>query len=90
MIAREIVEETAPVSIALTRQLLWRFASEPNPMRIREVDVPMSRELGASAELLVSLVTDGTPRGMASMMALGMLGAVITDFYRRKADPGRR
>lgn len=46
--------------------------------------------LGASAGLLVSLVTDGTPRGMASMMALGMLGAVITDFYRRKADPGRR
>ncbi|MBS0639326.1 MAG: multidrug effflux MFS transporter [Acetobacteraceae bacterium] len=46
--------------------------------------------LGASAGLLVSLVTDGTPRGMASMMALGMLGAVITDFFRRKADPGRR
>jgi MFS transporter, DHA1 family, multidrug resistance protein len=42
--------------------------------------------LGASAGLLVSLVTDGTPRGMASMMALGMLGAVITDFYRRRAE----
>lgn len=46
--------------------------------------------LGASAGLLVSLVTDGTPRGMASMMALGMLGAVITDFYRRRAEPARR
>ena len=39
------------MSIALTRQLLWRFSSEPDPMRIREVDVPMSRELGASADV---------------------------------------
>jgi enoyl-CoA hydratase/carnithine racemase len=50
-IAREIVEETAPVSIALTRQLLWRFSSEPDPLRVREVDVPMSRELGRSADV---------------------------------------
>jgi enoyl-CoA hydratase/carnithine racemase len=50
-IAREIVEETAPVSIALTRQLLWRFSSEPDPRRIREVDVPMSRELGRSPDV---------------------------------------
>ena len=50
-IAREIVEETAPVSIALTRQLLWRFMSEPDPMRIRDVDVPMSRELGAGPDV---------------------------------------
>lgn len=46
--------------------------------------------LGASAGLLVSLVTDGTPRGMASLMALGMLGAVITDFFRRRVDLHRR
>lgn len=46
--------------------------------------------LGASAGLLVSLLTDGTPRGMASMMALGMLGAVITDFFRRRVEATRR
>ncbi len=50
-IAREIVEETAPVAIALTRQMLWRFVAEPDPMRIREIDVPMSRELGASPDV---------------------------------------
>lgn len=50
-IAREIVEETSPVSIALTRQLLWRFASEPDPMLIRQIDVPMSRELGAGPDV---------------------------------------
>ncbi|MCX7275156.1 MAG: enoyl-CoA hydratase-related protein, partial [Burkholderiales bacterium] len=50
-IAREIVEETAPVSIALTRQMLWRFAAEPDMRRVREVDVPMSRELGAGPDV---------------------------------------
>ncbi|HVZ10584.1 multidrug effflux MFS transporter [Rhodopila sp.] len=46
--------------------------------------------LGASAGLLVSFVTDGTPRGMASMMALGMLGAVITDVFRRRVELAHR
>ena len=30
--------------------------------------------LGASSGLLVGLLTDGTPRGMAALMACGMLG----------------
>jgi MFS transporter, DHA1 family, multidrug resistance protein len=38
--------------------------------------------LGASSGLLVSLLTDGTPRGMAAMMFCGMLGAVIADRFR--------
>lgn len=50
-IAREIVEETSPVSIALTRQMMWRFLSEPDHRRVREIDVPMSRELGAGADV---------------------------------------
>jgi DHA1 family bicyclomycin/chloramphenicol resistance-like MFS transporter len=38
--------------------------------------------LGASSGVLVGLLTDGTPRGMAAMMFCGMLGAVITDRFR--------
>ena len=38
--------------------------------------------LGASSGLLVGLLTDGTPRGMAAMMFCGMLGAVIADRFR--------
>jgi DHA1 family bicyclomycin/chloramphenicol resistance-like MFS transporter len=38
--------------------------------------------LGASAGVLVGLLTDGTPRGMAAMMFCGMLGAVIADRFR--------
>ena len=38
--------------------------------------------LGASSGVLVGLLTDGTPRGMAAMMFCGMLGAVIADRFR--------
>ena len=38
--------------------------------------------LGAVAGVLTGLLTDGTPRGMAAMMACGMLGAVIADRFR--------
>jgi DHA1 family bicyclomycin/chloramphenicol resistance-like MFS transporter len=42
--------------------------------------------LGASSGLLVGLLTDGTPRGMAAMMCCGMLGAVIIDCFRPRTD----
>jgi DHA1 family bicyclomycin/chloramphenicol resistance-like MFS transporter len=42
--------------------------------------------LGASAGVLVSFLTDGTPRGMAAMMFLGMLGAVIADRFRPRTE----
>ena len=41
--------------------------------------------LGASSGLLVGLLTDGTPRGMAVLMLCGSLGAVIADMRRRRS-----
>ncbi len=38
--------------------------------------------LGASSGLLVGLLTDGTPRGMALLMFLGAACAVIADWFR--------
>ena len=38
--------------------------------------------LGALSGVLVGWLTDGTPRGMAALMACGMLGAVIADRFR--------
>jgi DHA1 family bicyclomycin/chloramphenicol resistance-like MFS transporter len=45
--------------------------------------------LGASSGLLVGLLTDGTPRGMAALMFCGMLGAVIADLFRVRPESFR-
>lgn len=37
-IASEIAENTAPVSIALTRQMMWRMAGADHPMRAHQID----------------------------------------------------
>ena len=37
-IAREIADNTAPVSIALTRQLIWRMAGAAHPMEAHRAD----------------------------------------------------
>jgi enoyl-CoA hydratase/carnithine racemase len=50
-IAREIAENTAPVSIALTRQMLWRFAGEPSPAAALKVDGGFAMTLGAGPDV---------------------------------------
>jgi enoyl-CoA hydratase/carnithine racemase len=37
-LAREIARETAPVAVALTKQLIWRFLSEPDPGEAERLD----------------------------------------------------
>jgi len=41
--------------------------------------------LGATSGLLVGLLTDGTPRGMALLMFAGSLCAVIADLFRPRS-----
>ncbi len=50
-IAREIADETAPVSIALTRQLLWRFGGDVSPDGVLAVDALLNRQLGAGPDV---------------------------------------
>jgi enoyl-CoA hydratase/carnithine racemase len=37
-LAREIADNTAPVAVALTRQMLWRNASATHPMDAHKID----------------------------------------------------
>jgi enoyl-CoA hydratase/carnithine racemase len=50
-IAKEIAEETSPVSVALTRQMLWRFAGAPDYSGLLKVDGPIIAQLGASPDV---------------------------------------
>jgi enoyl-CoA hydratase/carnithine racemase len=50
-IAREIAETTAPVSIALTRQLLWRFAGAPDPFGLLQIDGAFAMKLGSGGDV---------------------------------------
>jgi enoyl-CoA hydratase/carnithine racemase len=49
-LAREIIDNTAPVSIALTRQLLWRMAGADHPMAAHRADSRAVQARGASAD----------------------------------------
>jgi len=49
-IAREIAENTAPVSVALTRQMLWRMAGADHPMHAHRVDSRAVQARGRSAD----------------------------------------
>jgi enoyl-CoA hydratase/carnithine racemase len=50
-IALEIAANTAPVSIALTRQMLWRMAGAEHPMQAHRVDSRAIQSRGRSADV---------------------------------------
>lgn len=58
-IAREIADNTAPVSIALTRQMLWRMAGADHPMQAHQID---SRAIAARS------VSPDAAEGVASFL----------------------
>lgn len=49
-IAREIVNHAAPISVALSRQLLWRMLGADHPMEAHKIDSRGIAALGASAD----------------------------------------
>jgi enoyl-CoA hydratase/carnithine racemase len=49
-LAREIADNTAPVSVALTRRMLWRLAGAEHPMLAHRADSRAIQSRGASAD----------------------------------------
>jgi enoyl-CoA hydratase/carnithine racemase len=49
-LAREIADHTAPVSIALTRQMFWRMLGADHPMEAHKIDSRSIYARGASAD----------------------------------------
>lgn len=56
-IAAEIAEHTAPVSVALTRQMLWRMLGAGHPMEAHRVDSRGILERGRSADAREGVVS---------------------------------
>ena len=50
-LAREIADNTAPVSVAMTRQMLWRMASAADPMMAHRIDSRAIQSRGQSADV---------------------------------------
>jgi enoyl-CoA hydratase/carnithine racemase len=50
-IGMEIAETTAPVSIALTRQMLWRFGSDGLPFDLLKIDGAFAMALGSTGDV---------------------------------------
>ena len=50
-IAREIAEQTAPIAVALTRQMLWRFGTDPTFDATLAFDAAVNRTLGAGPDV---------------------------------------
>jgi len=49
-LAREIADNTAPVSVALTRQMMWRMLGADHPMTAHEVDSRAIQARGVSGD----------------------------------------
>ncbi len=56
-IAREIATNTSAVSVAMTRQMLWRMLGEDHPMAAHRIDSPAIANLGRSADAREGVVS---------------------------------
>jgi enoyl-CoA hydratase/carnithine racemase len=56
-LAREIAENTSPVSVALTRRMLWRLLGADHPMEAHRVDSRGIAERGRSADAREGVVS---------------------------------
>lgn len=56
-IAREIADNAAPVSVALSRQMLWRMLGADHPMEAHRVDSRAINSRGASADAREGVVS---------------------------------
>jgi enoyl-CoA hydratase/carnithine racemase len=62
-LAHEIASTTSAVSVALTRQMLWRMLGEAHPMAAHQVDSNAIAKLGRSADAREGVVSFLEKRG---------------------------
>jgi len=83
-IAREIAENAAPVSVALSRQMLWRMLGADHPMEAHRVDSRAINSRGASddaREGVMSFLEKRAPR------FTGKVSEGLPEVFRDWTDP---
>ncbi|WP_373489082.1 crotonase/enoyl-CoA hydratase family protein [Blastomonas sp.] len=83
-LAREIIDNTAPVSIALTRAMLWRIPSAPHPMHAHRIDsraIYTRAQSGDAAEGVASFL------GKRAPVYPDRVGSDMPDFYPWWEEP---
>jgi enoyl-CoA hydratase/carnithine racemase len=83
-LAAEVVEGTAPVSVALTRQMMWRMLGADHPLHAHRVDSRAVIERGRSADA-VEGVTAFLEKRPARFT--GRVSADLPAFYPWWTDP---
>lgn len=83
-IAREIADNTAPVSIALTRQMMWRMLGAPSPMDAHKIDSRAIYNRGRSVDAKEGVMSfiEKRPAAFTESVADGM-----PDFFPWWEDP---
>ncbi|EAQ02136.1 enoyl-CoA hydratase [Pseudooceanicola batsensis HTCC2597] len=84
-IAREIADNAAPVSVALTRQMMWRMAGEAHPMRAHQIDsrAIAARSSSADASEGVASFLEKRPAAFPDTVSADLPG-----FYPWWSEPG--
>ncbi len=83
-LAREIADHTAPVAIALTRQMLWQMSGEDHPMKAHRIDSRGIQSRGRSDD-----VREGIESFLAKRPAVfpDKVSRDMPDFWPWREDP---
>lgn len=86
-LAREIADNTAPVSVAMTRQMLWRMAGAEHPMEAHQLDSRAVQARGASADARegVASFLEKRPAAYSNRVSVDM-----PDFFDWQGEPDFR
>ncbi|TCO75599.1 crotonase/enoyl-CoA hydratase family protein [Chromatocurvus halotolerans] len=86
-LAREIADNTAPVSVAMTRQMLWRMAGAAHPMEAHQLDSRAVQARGASADAKegVASFLEKRPAAYSNRVSVDM-----PDFFDWQGEPDFR